>query len=1083
MDFLFGDQNKKEIREYEKIISQIEKYEASIRSLSDDELRSKTREFKERIDFGEDLEEILPEAYAVAREGSRRFLGKRQYDVQLMGAIALHHGDVAEMRTGEGKTLTAPLAAYLNALTGNPVHIATANDYLATRDCEDIRPLFEGLGLTVGVVTEERDRDPQVDRDNRKQAYNCDIIYGSSNAFAFDYLRDNTVTKESSLVRGDREPGFIIIDEADQILVNDAVMPFKLSGTFKGINENAVDRISRQQQQRDLEKQANTYYSNANAFVYQLFKHEEDCKSFKTDEEMELYQGGNREATERAQRQYSVLYCKSSQAELTEKGWLQAFRYFNGTKIDDLTNSKFNDIINNNNFELDKDYTIEAGNMSLTLRGLEKAVRIIPEMRELNNSFYKSSEFSTLNKAISNALTAYFVLEKGKEYILDDVAGNFRGKPKKKVLLVSNGRTAEGRVYSDGLQQAIELKEKKLNSRGDFVIETTKDHDELASVSQKAFYSIYPKIAGMTGTSARELFEEIYGMPTISIPKNSEYNVDMETIDNIYSGREDKDTLLFENDQEKMEAVINSVLASQKTGQPVLIGTTSVNESNRLYQEFRRRGISCEVLNAENAALEGEIISRAGVKGAVTISTQMAGRGTDIKLGGEFSQVVDEVKQEIVDRMVKTRLQGQQVSEEEIRQMQIGAAKWLEDKKSEDILRKAQDRWNKNREELIATGGLKVIGYSHFSTKRDDDQLRGRAARQADPGVTEFYCSVRDLKENLGVTNDRIKYLRKNGLGKGSPLAGKEVDKVIAHAQANQEGFMTSVIANTQEADYHLARMRKKVYDQRMRILKGENPRENMEYIIDSSIINLVDKNLPEESYNVSPRKKISKSGLNIDNLIVDAIETFGIDLTKAFEDGEFKRLRDVEEYLSKNAQQRYNEIRNNNGDKKQDEIDKGNIIGTIDSAWLDFNENLDYIKFQNRLNSIAQNQNFDEIFAMKKGFNQAMIDSKIKMLGTMMGKTSTKTRTIQDNSEVLDVDNTLNDYYVEEKRSYSNLSVKPAKIVTTLGNKIKLVKDKIRYQFEMVPVETAKETEQVEVMNFDNNMIEETNASSHVRR
>ena len=587
----------------------------------------------------------------------------------------------------------------------------------------------------------------------------------------------------------------------------------------------------------------------------------------------------------------------------------------------------------------------------------------------------------------------------------------------------------------------------------------------------------------MTGTSARELFEEIYGMPTISIPKNSEYNVDMETIDNIYSGREDKDTLLFENDQEKMEAVINSVLASQKTGQPVLIGTTSVNESNRLYQEFRRRGISCEVLNAENAALEGEIISRAGVKGAVTISTQMAGRGTDIKLGGEFSQVVDEVKQEIVDRMVKTRLQGQQVSEEEIRQMQIGAAKWLEDKKSEDILRKAQDRWNKNREELIATGGLKVIGYSHFSTKRDDDQLRGRAARQADPGVTEFYCSVRDLKENLGVTNDRIKYLRKNGLGKGSPLAGKEVDKVISHAQANQEGFMTSVIANTQEADYHLARMRKKVYDQRMRILKGENPHENMEYIINSSVVNLVDKNLPEESYNISPRKKISKSGLNVDNLIVDAIETFGIDLTKAFEDGEFKRLRDVEEYLSKNAQQRYNEIRNNNGDKKQDEIDKGNIIGTIDSAWLEFNSNLDYIKFQNRLNSIAQNQNFDEIFAMKKGFNQAMIDSKIRMLGTMMGKTSTKTRTIQDNSEVLDVDNTLNDYYVEEKRSYNNLSVKPAKIVTTLGNKIKLVKDKIRYQFEMVPVETAKETEQVEVMNFDNNMIEEENVSPHVRR
>lgn len=1083
MDFLFGDQNKKEIREYEEIISDIEKYETSIRSLSDNELRSKTDEFKERIDSGEELDELLPEAYAVAREASSRFLGKRQYDVQLMGAIALHHGDVAEMKTGEGKTLTAPLAAYLNALTGKPVHIATSNDYLAKRDCEDMRALFEGLGLTVGVVTEERGYDLEQDLDNRKKAYSCDITYGSSNAFAFDYLRDNTATLESRVVRGDREPGFIIIDEADQILVNDAVMPFKLSGTIKGINESTIDKVSKQQQQRQMEKEATRLYSDANSFVYQLFRKEDDCRAFKTDEEMELYQGGNKEATERAQRQYSVLYCRSSQAELTEKGWLQAFRYFNATEIGELTNHHFNYIINNSNFEMGKDYTIEAGQMELTLRGLEKAVRELPEMRELNNAFYSSDRFSKINKAISNSLKAYFVLEKGKEYVLEDVDKITRGgKPKKKVLLVSNGRTAEGRVYSDGLQQAIELKERKINGRGDFAIEATKDHDELASISQRAFYSIYGKIAGMTGTSARELFEEVYGMPTVSIPKNSEYNVDMDTIDSIYNGREDKDTVLFESDREKMEAVIESVLASQRTGQPVLIGTTSVNESNKLYQEFVRRGIPCEVLNAENAALEGEIISRAGVKGAVTISTQMAGRGTDIKLGGELSEVIEEVKQEEIERMIRIRLQGRDVSEEEIRKMQIGAAKWLEDKKSIEIRSKAEQRWNKNREELIQAGGLKVIGYSHFSTKRDDDQLRGRAARQADPGVTEFYCSIRDLKENLGVTNDRIKYLRRNGLGKGSPLVGREVDKVISHAQTNLEGYMTSVIATTQESDYNLSRMRKKVYDQRMRMLKGESPSDNMEFIIDSSVVNLVDRNLPPESYGLGPRKRISKSGLNIDNFIIDAQETFGIDLTSAFEENEFKRLGDLEEYLSEKAKERYHGLRAKNGNERQDKIDRENIIGTIDNAWLDFNANLDYIKFQNSLHNLAQNQTYDEIFAMKQGFNQSMIDSKIRMLGSMMGRTSTKTKTVPKEEEIELADTTLNDYYVEEKRSSSNLSVRPAKIVATLGNKIKLVKDKIKYQFELVPVESSKTTDEIEVMNFDNNMVEEVN-TSHVRR
>lgn len=1068
MDFLFEYENRKEIREYEKIISEINKRSRNLDSLSDEELKNKTVEFKDRISKGESLDDILPEAFAVVMEASKRYLGIKQYPVQLMGAIALHRGDVAEMKTGEGKTYTAPLAAYLNALTGKGVHIATSNDSLATRDRDLVAPLFEGLGLTVGVVTEERDSDYRRDIETRQAAYACDITYGSSNAFAFDYLRDNTTYSIDNVVRGDREVGFIIIDEADQILVNDAIMPFKLSGTIKNPAETLGEKLIRVQEEGARKEETAKIYSDANAFVYKLFRDEERTRAFKTEEEMALYMGDNEEATEKANRRYTVLYCKSKGANLTERGWLEAFRYFEGSNIDKVTNENASIILSNPHFEAGGDYELDEGRIRLTLRGLEKAIREIPDIKNLNNLFYSSSEFGGLSKAIDNALKAYFVLEKGNEYILSDTKDS-KGRIKKKVLLVSNGRTAEGRAYSDGLQQAIELKEQKLNTKDHIDIDVSVDHDELASVSQKAFYSIYPKISGMTGTSAKELFEEIYGMSTISIPKNSEYNVSYDEIEAIYSGREDKDTVLFETDREKMDAVIASVLESRRTGQPVLIATTSVNESNKLYEEFKKRGITCEKLNAEvsDIDVENEIISRAGTKGSVTISTQMAGRGTDIKLGGNLEDFVEQVEKEYVDAMIKVKLAGRTASEEELRSMRISATKFIEEKKMDEIVNEARTRLEKERDELIEAGGLKVIGYGHFGTKRDDDQLRGRAARQADPGTTEFYCSVADLKRELMVSSDKIKMLRKKGLKEGEPLQGDIVDAVISSAQANIEGIMTSTIASTQESDYNLSIMRKKIYSQRMRMLKGESPQDNMEYIIESSVVNLIDRNLPSTSVDLSPRKKISKSGLNINNLIVDVEETFGIDLTEAFENGMFSRIGDLEQYVSNLAKERYRELRNTNGDEKQDELDRNNIINTIDNAWLDFNANLEYIKHQNRLHSLAQNKDYDEVFAMKKGFNQAMIDSKLQVVSKMLGTSTTKQRDEIKEEENLEIDESLNDYYISEKRQSTNIDVRPAKLISTLVNKIKLVKDKIKYQFELVPVDLDDKVDKVEKVDF----------------
>lgn len=1085
MDFLFGSGNERQIREYEKIIAEINKQSMTIKSLSDDGLKRKTVEFKDRIKAGETLDDILPEAFAVAREASKRFLGIEQYPVQLMGSIALHNGDVAEMKTGEGKTYTAPLAAYLNALTGKSVHITTSNDTLATRDQELTKALFEGLGLTTGVVTEERSGNYQEEIAKRKEAYSCDIVYGSSNAFAFDYLRDNTATSINNVVRGDREVGFVIIDEADQILVNDAVMPFTLSGKIKESDLTSLTEIIREQQREKEDREVFQLNSDASEFISSLFKYGKS-KEVKLEEEILLYEGGNKKATEEVQRECSVIFCKGQSAVLTERGWLEAFKYFNGIAANEIINRDVNSFLNNPSFEVGKDYYYDEDSktVELTLRGLEKSVKEIKEIKKLNDDFYMGGKFNALSKALDNALKAYFVLEKGREYILDDVVEH--GQQKKRVLLVSNGRTAEGRVYSDGLQQAIEFKEREQAKGIGEVIKFTEETDNLASISQKAFYSIYPKIAGMTGTSAKELFENIYGMSTIEIPKNSEYAVSDEEIDAIYNGRTDNDTVLFATEREKMNAVIESALKSHALGQPVLIGTTSVNESNKLYEAFRRRGIECTKLNAETSSIkeENDIIARAGRKGSITISTQMAGRGTDIKLGGSIEDAIVEIEEQEVKRMIENHLRGTKVSEEEYRRLTIGGIKFLETKKMDEIRAKAEAKVRSEKEELVSVGGLKVIGYGHSTTKRDDDQLRGRAARQADPGVTEFYASVKDLKKELGVSSDRIKLLRKKGLSEGSPLSGDVVDRVIANAQANNEALITNVIANTQEADYHLSIMRKKVYDQRMRMLKGESPKENMEFIIDTSVNNLIDKNIPDTRKGLTPRTKIKSSGINMNNLIIDTMETFGVDLTEEIEKGTFKRLGDIATYVSSKAKENYAEIRSKNGDKKQDVLDRDAIIGTIDNAWRNFNEDLEYIKFSNNMYALAQNKDFNEIYAMKQGFNQAMIDSKISMLGKMMGKKSTLERTKREDELPPEIDESLNEYNVETQKTATNISVRPAKIMTTLSNGIKLIKEKIKYQFELVPVEEEKIPEQVERMNFDNSNQEvtETATTGHRR-
>lgn len=1080
MEF-FLDDNQRYIKEYEDMIYRIKKASKRISTLSNEQLKSKTLSFKRRLEKGESLDEILPEAFAVLSEASSRVLGKRPRDVQLMGAMAIHDGNVAQMKTGEGKTLTATLAAYLNALSGRSVHIATSNDYLASRDMEEMGKLFNSLGLTVGLVTEKRTGTYEEEVEKRKEAYGCDIVYGSGNAFAFDYLRDNTASSIEYVTRTAKEVGLMIIDEADQILVNDARMPFVLSGERKD-----TDKEEKSKQ----DAQIAGYYRYANDFVGKLFSRKKLCKKMDTEEEYEDYmQKENRNSS--LDRNYTVIYRPSYQATLTERGWLEVFKYFSKSQINNIVNKNASIITNSTLFEegKDKDYYIDENGINLSLRGLAKAVSEIDEMRGLNNSFYASSEFASINKAIENALKAYFVLERDVDYTLQGDSRAIGSKVKKKVALVSNGRTAEGRVYSEGLQQAIEYKEKKMAelSNANYVIESTSESETLASISQKSFYSIYPKIAGMTGTSSKELFELVYNMDTIEIPKHSSYSVSQEEKEEIEEGRINKGTVLFETDKEKLAATIASVLKSVKNGQPVLIGTLSIEESEELYKEFQKRGIPCNVLNANNAIEEGQIISMAGIKGSVTISTQMAGRGTDIELGGKKDVIIDKIIEEKIEeekqkqlverasKMVDLRLGDLIVSADEYNELLNSALQYLETKN--EVIEIGKDKLalirvqaeviykTEYRDPVLASGGLKVIGYGHYPTKRDDDQLRGRASRQADPGVTEFYCSVEtDLRKHLSVPEYKIDYLHKKGLKEGNPKKGSIVDKVISIAQENNEAYLMQAICNAQESDRQIAKLREGLYEQRKRMLGALDINLDMEYMISSSVDHVIARNIPSDDYGYTSTSKVKGSSLNVHNLIVDMEETFGIDLTEHFETGKIRTLGDIENIVNKFALSQYRNLRKTNGEEVQDELDRKVLIDTVDKAWMDFNDSVDEIEFQNRMYSLAQNKEYKELLVMRREFNYVTSEAKISSLASIFGKKSEKMR-ISDEELTTEVQvEDANDYFVTpSKITFTNLNIRVGKVLTTMVDKVKLVPTFFKEQFKLTTISLDDDVDSVD--------------------
>ncbi|HBK79352.1 MAG TPA: preprotein translocase subunit SecA, partial [Nitrospinae bacterium] len=648
---VFGTANERELKKIYPILEEVNSLEPRYQEMSDEEMRAETPRFKERLAAGETLDDILPEAFALVREAGRRFLNMRHFGVQIIGGVILHQGKIAEMKTGEGKTLVATLPAYLNALTGEGVHIITVNDYLARRDAAWMGGIYKGLGLTVGVIQHD------MEDEDRKEAYASDITFGTNNEYGFDYLRDNMKFEEGSFVQGKLHYG--IVDEVDSILIDEARTPLIISGPAE---------------------EATRLYGQVNGLIKPLLleSEEEEEEPLGPDDYVE----GGKDNISKKKYEYLIVDEKTRTVSLKETGVHES------EKI------------------------------------LQRAGLLEPEV-----SLYDMSSITLLHH-VDQALKAHAIFEKDIDYVVKD----------DEVLIVDEftGRLMPGRRYSDGLHQALEAKEH---------VKVQEENITLATITFQNYFRLYEKLAGMTGTADTEAaeFQEIYKLSVSVIPTNCDL-IRYEYPDQVYR-----------TEREKIDAVIGEIVECNKEGRPVLVGTTNIEKSEKLSSILKGRNISHHVLNAKNHQGEAEIIAQAGRKGALTISTNMAGRGTDILLGGnpEF--------------------------------LAATLAQTSEGPEYEKTLERFRAECKKEHDEVVEAGGLHVIATERHESRRIDNQLRGRSGRQGDPGSSRFYLSLEDdLLRIFG--SDRISgIMEKLGLEDGVPIEAKMVTRAIEKAQKRVE--------------------------------------------------------------------------------------------------------------------------------------------------------------------------------------------------------------------------------------------------------------------------------------------------------
>ena len=785
---IFGSRNDRLLSDYSKIVEEINLYEDQLSNLSDTQILDKTADLKSQYAQHKDIERILPEAFAIVRESSIRTLGLRHYDAQMIGGITLHQGKIAEMKTGEGKTLVSTLPAYLNAISGESVHIVTVNEYLAGRDAEWMRPIYEFLGLTVGCIKSEQN--PR----ERKESYECDIVYGTNNEFGFDYLRDNLAFEKENQSQGSL--GFAIVDEVDSILIDEARTPLIISGRAEDSTE---------------------LYQSINKIVPRLSAavDEENTKDFTVDE-------------------------KTKQIYLTELG-----------------HSNVEKILN------------EMG------------------LLELGESLYDPQNIRLMHH-INAAIRAHKLFQKDVDYIVKD--GD--------VVIVDEftGRTMAGRRWSDGLHQAVEAKES---------LRIKEENQTIASITFQNYFRLYNKLSGMTGTADTEAFEfqQIYGLEVVVIPTHEPMI------------RKDMPDLVYLNQDGKFMNIIKDIKEKQKIGQPVLLGTASIENSEYISKLLQKENINHQVLNAKQHKKESKIITQAGMPGAVTIATNMAGRGTDIVLGGSL--------------------------EAEIKSLGDGV--------TEDRVDQIKKEWSQRHQEVIDAGGLHIIGTERHESRRIDNQLRGRSGRQGDPGSSRFYLSLDDdLLRIFGDPQKTKAMLSRVGMEQEEAIESNLLTKQIERAQRKVESHNFDIRKNLLEYDDVANDQRSVIYQLRSDILDAESIGEMIDGISQEVIQELVAQYIEPESMEETWDLDGLQQAL-INDYMID------IDLVGLIERDDALNAGNLWNVIHQEFQKNYSIKENSIGQRPMREIEKAIMIQQLDMQWREHLASMDHLRQGIHLRGYAQ--------------------------------------------------------------------------------------------------------------------------------
>ena len=800
---LFKTYSEKEVKRVRPIVEKINNLEPAMKELSDSELVAKTPYFKEQLKNGKTLDDILPEAFAVVREASRRVLGMSHFDVQLIGGIILHQGRIAEMKTGEGKTLVATLPVYLNALTGEGVHVITVNDYLAKRDSEWMGNLYRFLGLSVGLVI------AGMNPKQKQEAYACDVTYGTNNEFGFDYLRDNMVIYKNQLVQ--RKLKYAIVDEIDSILIDEARTPLIISG--RGA-------------------QSSNLYQKADHFVKKLQAKviiEEDDKDYEQEEDNEKYD--------------YIVDLKAKSATLTQQGIKKAEQEFGLENFNDLENSE-------------------------------------------------------LVHDVNQALHANGIMKKDKDYIVKDG----------QVLIVDEftGRIMYGRRYNDGLHQAIEAKEHvKIND----------ESKTLATITFQNYFRMYEKLSGMTGTAMTEEaeFQEIYKLDVVEIPTNKPMI------------RKDNSDIIYKNEDAKFRAVIADIKKAHEKGQPVLIGTVSIDKSEKLSKLLDKEGIPHEVLNAKYHEKEAQIIAQAGKFGAVTIATNMAGRGTDIMLGGNSEYLA---KQE----MRKLKYTDEEIEDAAAHNETDDKAILAAREKFNELEKKFDNEIKEEKEKVIEAGGLKIIGTQRHESRRIDNQLRGRSGRQGDPGESRFYIGLDDDLMKIFGGDIVTKVYNTLGADEDMPIESRLISKAVENAQKKVEGRNFSIRKNVLQYDDVMNVQRTVIYEQRREVLDGKDLKESILKMMDSVVELIVDSHI------------VDGEEVNKESIAQDIETNLGISDVAALKTEKFDRNALVDELIAK-VHEIYASKETEFGEENLRELERVVMLKIVDQKWMDHIDNMDELK------------------------------------------------------------------------------------------------------------------------------------------